>query len=539
MKRYRGRLALLIAVHILVSMAALATTYLSGRFIDDLLGKSDKSVLLRFVVLISGIAVAQIVLSFLCERLFLIVHNRCSYAITKAAVGHVQSVNHSFMQERSAAAMNQQINNDADTVTAYCVTILQNITSNFLALLIPAVLVFVLQPLLSLVLVGLDLLYFLLYRLFFKPLYEARFALLEEQKDFYAKLQGQLTAVKFLQSHGITRMFLNRLDPAFETVLGKSLRNQRAEYRFTGSDILLRALGTAAVFFIGGAAVLNGRLSVGELTIITSYMSMSLSATQYFFTLGSQTQDGRVCTERLKQIFSVPTQTNGRLQLTDIGRITCRAASFAYGESPVLSKLDLDLEKGRIYALAGANGSGKSTLLNLLLGLHIDQYGGSVEYDGYPIEELDMQAVRRELIGLSEQEPLLLEESLRYNLTLRDIGRPEAGEMKRLCGILHLEAYLDTLPEGLDSLINESSSNLSGGEKQKLSILRALLKKPKLLILDEPTSALDRQSARELAAYLRETGKDRITLISTHDPELIACCDTAIRMPEGAVSAAP
>lgn len=516
-------------------MAALVTAYLSGRFIDDLLGSSDKSFLLRYVVLISGIALAQLVLGFLCERLFLIIHNRCSYAITKAAIGHVQSVSHSFVQERSAAALNQQINNDADAVTAYCVTILQNITSNLLTLAIPAVLVFAIQPWLSLVLVGLNLLYYLLYRLFYKPLYEARFALLEEQKNFYAGLQGQLTAVKFLQSHGIASWFLNRLDPAFETVLGKSLKHQRAEYRFSGSDILIRTLGTAAVFLLGGAAVRSGRLSIGELTIITSYMSMSLSATQYFFTLGSQTQNGRVCTDRLKQLFSVPSQTNGTIRPGDVQRITCSSVSFAYRDVSVISGLKLELEKGRSYALVGANGSGKSTLLNLLLGLHIDQYGGRVEYDGCPIEQLDMQAVRRELIGLSEQEPMLLEASLRSNLTMGSLDRLEDSELKRLCTILHLDNYIGALPEGLDSLINESSTNLSGGEKQKLSILRALLKKPKLLFLDEPSSALDRQSARELAAYLLETGKDRITVISTHDPELIACCDRVIRMPEGAV----
>lgn len=535
LKQFRGRLALLVAAHILVSLAAMATAYLSGRFLDDLVKLSDKSVLLRYAGLISGIALAQLVLGFLCERLFLIIHNRCSYAITKNAVGHVQQVNHSFVQERSAAALNQQINNDADTVTAYCVTILQNISANLLTLAVPAALVFALQPWLSLVLVGLNLLYYLLYRLFYKPLYEARFALLEEQKDFYAGLQGQLAAVKFLQSHGIASWFLNRLDPAFESVLGKALKNQRAEYRFSGSDILVRALGTAAVFLLGGAAVLDGRLSIGELTIITSYMSMSLSATQYFFTLGSQTQNGRVCADRLKQLFSVPTQTNGTIRPGDVQRITCSSVRFGYRDVTVMSELNLELEKGRSYALVGVNGSGKSTLLNLLLGLHIDQYGGRVEYDGCPIEQLDMQAIRRELIGLSEQEPMLLEATLRCNLTLGSPDKAEDGELKRLCAILRLDSYVDALPEGLDSLINESSTNLSGGEKQKLSILRALLKKPKLLFLDEPSSALDRQSARELAAYLRESGKDRITVISTHDPELIACCDRVIRMPEGAI----
>lgn len=178
----------------------------------------------------------------------------------------------------------------------------------------------------------------------------------------------------------------------------------------------------------------------------------------------------------------------------DIEKVEYRGLIFGYGEKPVVKDRDAVFEKGKIYALAGENGSGKSTLLSLLLGLYIDEYEGAVTYDGV----LDMEQVRIRCVGVSEQEPMLLPETLRFNLTLEDGRDMDEGEFHKLSAMLGLEEFLKGLPEGLDTVIQENTGNLSGGEKQKLSILRTLLKHPKLLVPDEPTSALDKAGRESL-----------------------------------------
>ena len=141
-----------------------------------------------------------------------------------------------------------------------------------------------------------------------------------------------------------------------------------------------------------------------------------------------------------------------------------------------------------------------------------------------------MRAVRRELVGVSEQEPMLLEDTLRFNLTFDDQATVDESEFRTLCEILNLDSFIRLLPDGLDTVVREGSSNLSGGEKQKISIIRALLKHPKLLVLDEPTSALDRESRRKFVEYLAEIRKDMIILVSTHDEELLRICAETVSL---------
>ena len=157
-----------------------------------------------------------------------------------------------------------------------------------------------------------------------------------------------------------------------------------------------------------------------------------------------------------------------------------------------------------------------------------DEFLGEVFYNGKRISLLDMREVRRRYIGISEQEPMLLPDTLRYNITLDEQGELDEEKFYKLCGCLGMEEFIDSLPNDLDTVINEKSSNLSGGEKQKISLLRVLMKNPDVLILDEPTSALDRASRKRLGEYLQSIRKEKIIIISTHDKAFIEICDEEV-----------
>ncbi len=157
-----------------------------------------------------------------------------------------------------------------------------------------------------------------------------------------------------------------------------------------------------------------------------------------------------------------------------------------------------------------------------------DEFLGEVFYNGKRISLLDMREVRRRYIGISEQEPMLLPDTLRYNITLDEQAELDEERFYELCSCLGLEEFIDSLPNGLDTVINEKSSNLSGGEKQKIALLRTLMKSPDVLILDEPTSALDRASRKRLREYLKSLAKEKIIIISTHDKEFIEFCDEEV-----------
>ena len=530
LQKYRWRIIVLVLLFITVSLASVLLSYITGCFVDALITAEAVKKLEGFIASIAVLALVEFVLSYICERLYIIIQCRSGHALNTDAIHHIQNLPYSYMQGRNATFLNQQINNDSNAAVIFCITVLQNIISNGLTLLLPLVLITYMEPWLGVAMFCVNLVYFALFRVFKGPLYRAQHSFLDEQANYFSKLGIQLSNVKFIQTHGLAKTYIARLTRSLQRLLRSALRLQKTQYGFGGSDVIMKYTANILVFVLGGQAVIQGRMSVGDFTIVLSYFSMSLSATQYFFSLGREIQSAHVSCDRLQAIFDEREQTNGEQKLTDIEKIECSDINFRYGDEPILSGLSATFHKGCIYAFVGENGAGKSTLINLLLGLFADEYEGMVCYDGIPIEKIDMRSVRLNLVGVSEQEPMLLEETLRFNLTFDDDAIIDLNELQSLCKLLNLVPLMDSLPNGLETIIREGTSNLSGGEKQKLSIIRALLKHPKLLVLDEPTSALDRESRMKFIDYLHTNAQDKIVFISTHDEELLQICTETIRL---------
>ena len=530
LKPYRGRLTVLILLQIVLGSAAMVVPYLLGKFVDALIAGSAAGRLSVYITLIAAVGTAQLVLGCVCERLYYRVQCSSGHALNADAIHRIQNMPFSFMRSRNASFLNRQINHDANGIVIFSITVLQGITTNLLTLLIPLILIGWIEPWLSVAMLGINLAYYALYHVLRGRLYRVQRELMDEQADYFSKLGTQLSNVKFVQTHGLAEGFIKRVSGSLRRLLRVALKTQAAQYAFTGADVIIKYGATILVFVLGGYAVIEGRMTAGEFTIVQSFFGMTFGATQYFFSLGKEIQSARVSCDRLQEIFDQPEQTNGKDLPADIRRIECDGVSFRYDGENVLSDRNETFQKGNIYVFVGENGAGKSTFISLLLGLFIDQYEGSVCYDGVPIEELDMRSVRRDLVGVSEQEPMLLEDTLRFNLTFDDRATVDEQEFRALCEMLNLDTFLRTLPDGLDTVVREGTSNFSGGEKQKISIIRALLKHPKLLVLDEPTSALDRVSAEKLIGYLDEIRGDMIILISTHDEALLRICSETVRL---------
>lgn len=159
------------------------------------------------------------------------------------------------------------------------------------------------------------------------------------------------------------------------------------------------------------------------------------------------------------------------------------------------------------------------------MGLHASSFTGQVLYNDMDISGINMYTVRNNCIGVSEQEPTLLPDTLRYNLDLDKEGltAAQSENVNKLVDILGLSECLRRL--SYEAVISESATNISGGEKQKISILRVLLKNPDVLVLDEPTSALDNSSCKALNAYLQEIKHNKIIIVVTHHNDFAQSSD--------------
>ena len=196
-------------------------------------------------------------------------------------------------------------------------------------------------------------------------------------------------------------------------------------------------------------------------------------------------------------------------------------------EQSIISDFNYKFNKGKIYALVGPNGSGKSTITYLLIGLYVDEFLGEIKYNDIPINTIDMVKARKEIIGYADQEPVLINDSIYYNLNYKENKYYNEDE--------RLAYYIDILDMGkfinknsITFKINEKNSNISGGEKQKIAILKVLYKDPQIMIFDEPTSALDQKTTKNLMKYLNLIKRDKIIIIVTHDDNIKTYCDEVI-----------
>lgn len=270
-------------------------------------------------------------------------------------------------------------------------------------------------------------------------------------------------------------------------------------------------------------------MTVGNFMIIYSYYTTITGTFSYFLNFGGEIQKNFAYYERLQKIVQTPIESNGTKKLEKIHTINFENVTFGYGEGKILENFSYQFENGKLYCIAGENGCGKSTMTMLLSGMYIDEFQGDILYDGYSIKELDMKMLRRKQLGICEQEPMLIADTVRYNMTYENDSSADETLME-LAKQVSFDDFLKSTGKGLDFKLGEASSNLSGGQKQKIALIKAFYKNPDVLILDEPTSAMDAEGRARMISYLQQSKKNKIILAVTHDPELMEAADEVVRM---------
>ncbi|HYC53553.1 MAG TPA: ABC transporter ATP-binding protein [Candidatus Binatia bacterium] len=281
---------------------------------------------------------------------------------------------------------------------------------------------------------------------------------------------------------------------------------------------------SAVVLLVGGAAVAQHSMSLG--TLVSFYVGLMLLKNYVTAVMqcapiaiaGAASLRGVVGVLELDE--ELPYHGTERIRFE--GSIRLEHVSYAYDGVAVLDDVSLSIEPGTTTAVLGPNGAGKSTLAGMVLGL-LRPSAGTVLADGRAMEQLDTRALRRD-IGVVPQEPQLPATNLRECLAF---GRPGAthADLEHAARIATADRVIASLPRGYDTDLGEESHRISGGERQRLALARALVHRPRLLVLDEPTNHLDAQAVRDLLANLRALDPRPAVLLITHDREVLSSCD--------------
>lgn len=300
----------------------------------------------------------------------------------------------------------------------------------------------------------------------------------------------------------------------------------------------LTSVGLALTWWQGGLGVLAGSMTVGTLVAFTGFVDYLYRPFRHFTTIVKKYRVGTVSLERIQEFLELPSSVEVRPDARPIaiaaGAVTFRDVSFGYGPCEVISDFTLQVEGGAITAVVGRSGSGKSSLLRLVARLY-DPTGGEVAIDGHPLSSFTLESLRSQ-VAVVPQHPAMFSGTILENLRL---ARPDAplGDVERACADAGALEFIDRLDGRFEAHVGRRGGALSGGQMQRLSIARALLKAPKVLLMDEPTSALDAESEELVLETLRRLRGAMTVVVVTHRASTAAVADRVVLMDAGRVVA--
>src|ERR1019366_1150902 len=326
----------------------------------------------------------------------------------------------------------------------------------------------------------------------------------ERSADLGSLFVDTILGMRVVVSLGAGEHEAQRFRERNDAFVGTMLKVQIASFMTGALPGTILTAATASVFLYGGWLIMHDAMTIGTLVAFMAYHTRLLSPIQTLMGMTSGLASARVSLARIFELFDTPAEVTEPVGALPLGRvresIRLENVSLRYDREPVLREVTLDVKAGSFCAILGPRGVGKSTLADLIV-RYLDPDEGRILLDGVDLRKFALADLRREVM-LLDQAPSLFNATNAENIALAfpEADRAAIEAAGRASG---LDEFLARLPEGYDTKTGERGQALSAGERQRIALARALLRRPSILILDEPTSALDSQTEKLIASSLR------------------------------------
>jgi len=361
----------------------------------------------------------------------------------------------------------------------------------------------------------------------------------EQVAELINLLQENITGHRIVKIFSMEADEHKRFVAVNEQVTSLSIKNAKVSSRVAPVMEALAGIAIAVIILLGGLSVMDGHSTAGEFFSFTTALFMLYQPVKTLGNLHNDMQQAMAAAERVFEIMGAETEekkitsgVNDPVVVRD--GITYNNVSFRYNETErqVLTGANLTVKRGEVVALVGSSGGGKTTLVNLLPRFY-EPEEGSITIDGRDIKELSLGSLRG-AIALVTQDTILFNQSIRDNIAYGKKGFT-MEQVEAAAAAAHADGFIAKLPNGYDTVIGEKGVRLSGGEKQRISIARAIMKDCPILILDEATSSLDTESERIVQKALENLMKNRTTLVIAHRLSTIINADRIVVVQGGRI----
>jgi ABC-type multidrug transport system fused ATPase/permease subunit len=531
-KGNRKRLFASVVLSIIQSLFVLPIVLLIKRIVDNILPAGEiqnlfyiGSILMILVILNGGISLWNTKISL---NLIKIVVQRLRIDLLMK----VYSLSRSFYNEADRNKLHTIIIQDTSRLEEMSTAIVNQLLPSLVISIALSVILIHVNWFLYLIMLTIAPLLFLASKIMGRKIRDAvnafRKSLETLSKDvWFALWMADLTILQTAEKHEITRQSKNFDD---YRLVSSSMAYLRTLFNVVQNSIV--GISSIIILIIGGITVLNKAMTLGEL--LSFYVAAGLLR-RHFNPVLSAIPSILAGGESLKELYHFISNKDvnpytGTQRIILNGNVSLKSVSFRYNEKPIISDVNIELKANNIVAIVGPNGSGKSTILNLILGFYKPQ-SGTVFAENVPYEKLDMVNLRKQM-GVVPQSPMIFPDTIWKNITYGS-DKITNDEVYKASEIATAHDFIRCLPDGYESFVGDSGVKLSGGERQKIAIARALLRKPKFLIFDEPTNHLDLITTKKLIDNLKNSPDLPTTLIISHKTQVIKEAEQVFSLERG------
>lgn len=534
--RYRSALGHVLLASLIIQLFALITPMFFQVVIDKVLVHKGFSTLLVVVIGLVGIGLFDVILQYL--RTYALSHttSRIDVELGARLFDHLMRLPLGYFETRAAGQTVARVR-ELETIRSFLTG--QGLTSglDLLFAIVFIVVLFMYSTTLALIVLASIPCYVAVAFLVLPPLrmrIEEKFNRGAESQQF---LVETVVGIQTLKAAAVEPVLRNQWEEklaayvktAFVTVMIGSIGQGAIQY--------ISKITTAAVLFFGAYAVINNEMTVGSLVAFNMIMNQVTAPILRLSQLWQDFQQVQISVDRLGDILNAQPESRSLAQAhlpTASGSISISDLTFRYRHdgAEILRSINLNIPAGQVIGIVGPSGSGKSTLTKLVQRLYSPERG-QILVDGIDIAQVDPAWLRRQ-IGVVLQENMLFNRTIHENIALAAPGMSRAQVMHaaRLAGA---DEFINKLPLGYDTMIEERGANLSGGQRQRIAIARALATNPRILILDEATSALDYESERIIQQNMRQIVKGRTVIIIAHRLVAVRDADRIIALEAGRI----
>ncbi|GAA4204794.1 ABC transporter ATP-binding protein [Actinocatenispora rupis] len=363
----------------------------------------------------------------------------------------------------------------------------------------------------------------------------------DSQGDLATYVEESAHGIRVIKAFGRRHHMFTRFTANADRVYGLAVERARLDSRFAPLYELIPNLSLAVIVVVGAVAVVQDHLTLGQLVAFATLQMGLVWPVESLGWILATGQEAMTAADRIYDVFDTEPTVVDRPGAVDVDRASVTGAvrfegvRFGYpeGDRDVLAGIDLDIAPGETMALVGVTGSGKTTLVSLVPRLY-DVTGGRITLDGRDVREYTLDSLRR-TVATAFEEPILFSMSVRENLAL---GRPDAtdAELAEALRVAQAE-FVYELPWGLDTRVGEQGLSLSGGQRQRLALARAVVSRPKVLVLDDPLSALDVNTEALVEEALARVLAGTTALLVVHRPSTVALADRVALLEDGRITA--